>query len=73
MCGFAQTILGFEQICYALEQGDEEEQQRGEWDLCEPFRKFAGLSQDAVKPEQHSWTLLQGLTPFWGNKMITVM
>lgn len=73
MCGFAQTILGFEQICCALEQGDEEEQQRGEWDLCEPFRKFAGLSQDAVKPEQPSWRLLQGLTSFRGNKMITVM
>lgn len=36
ICGFVQTIPGFEQICYALELGDEEEQHRGEWGLCEP-------------------------------------
>lgn len=35
ICGFAQTIQGFEQICCAPELGDEEEQHRGEWGLCE--------------------------------------
>lgn len=50
ICGFVQTILGFEQFCYALELGDEEEQHRGEWGLCEP-RKFEGPSQDAAKPD----------------------
>lgn len=38
ICGFAQTILGFEQICYALELGDEEEQHREEWGRCEPLK-----------------------------------
>lgn len=35
ICGFAQTIQGFEQICCAPELDDEEEQHRGEWRLCE--------------------------------------
>ncbi|AWP10661.1 Hypothetical protein SMAX5B_022349 [Scophthalmus maximus] len=30
-----QTIRGFEQICYALELDDGEEQHRGEWGHCE--------------------------------------
>lgn len=48
ICGFAQTILGFEQICYALGLGDEEEQHRGEWGFCEPLkicRPLAGFSK----------------------------
>ena len=45
---FCLTIQGFEQICYALELGDEEEQHRGEWGLCRPskvWRLLARLSR----------------------------
>lgn len=48
ICGFVQTILGFEQICHALELGDEEEQHRVEWSLCDPpkvWRPLGGCSK----------------------------
>lgn len=35
ICGYGRTIPGFEQLCYAPELGDEEEQHREEWSLCE--------------------------------------
>lgn len=38
ICGPAQTMWGFEQICCAPELGDEEEQHGGEWGLCEPLK-----------------------------------
>lgn len=44
ICGFAQTIPRFEQICYALKLGDEEEQQRGEWGLCKPLKVWRPLT-----------------------------
>lgn len=66
ICGFAQTILGFEQICYALELGDEEEQHRGEWGLCEPLKICRPLSQDAAKPD------LGGRVPVGKIKWLTI-
>lgn len=48
ICGFVQTMQGFEQISCALELGDEEEQHRREWGLCEltkVWRSLAGCSK----------------------------
>lgn len=60
ICGFAQTIQGFEQLCHALELGDEEEQHRGEWGLCEKvWKPLAGCSKTWPKTT----------SPCRGNKM----
>ncbi|CAK6978387.1 Hypothetical predicted protein [Scomber scombrus] len=47
---------GFEQICYALELGDEEEQHRGEWGLCElpKFLKAPRRMQQNLTEEDDS-------------------
>lgn len=44
ICGLARTIRGFEQICCAPEPGDEEEQHRGEWGLCELLKICRALA-----------------------------
>lgn len=55
ICGFAETIPGFEQISYAPEPGDEEEQHGGEWGLCEPpkvWRPLAGCSKNPTREDE---------------------
>lgn len=54
ICGFARTIPGFEQPCYTLGLGDEEEQHRGEWGLCQ-LPKVWRPSQDAGKRGPRTW------------------
>lgn len=62
ICGFAETMQGFEQICRALGLGDEEEQHRGEWGLCELSKVWRPLAG-------HSKTWPRRTSPCRGNKM----
>lgn len=58
ICGFAQTIRGFEQICYALELDDGEEQHRREWGHCEllkVWRPLAGCVKTWPREEKSPW------------------
>lgn len=54
ICGFVQTMQGIEKIYHALELGDEEEQHRGEWGLCEAPK---------------IWWLLVGSSKTWPSRI----
>lgn len=62
ICGFVQTILGIEQICRALELGDEEEQHRGEWSPLCVSESLKAPSPDAAR----TWP--RKMSPCRGNK-----